>query len=183
MTNEDNAVSDVRAHPEYPEESQRLEDTKTAILDYVNNIDLNNIRGGDGWATANLIRFFSDKRERIKKSLYSPYFGRIDFSEAKNQPEKLYIGYQSLELAPARVIDWRAPISKLFYGSTAENQAYTSPGGEIHGTLYLKRHYTIEEGELRDIADEVDRRADKPLGGKMVTSEARLLQFLYRRGE
>jgi DNA helicase-2/ATP-dependent DNA helicase PcrA len=81
------------------------------------------------------------------------------------------------------VIDWRAPISKLFYGSTAENQAYTSPGGVIHGTLHLKRHYTIEEGELRDIADEVDRRAGKPSGGKMITSEARLLQFLYSRGD
>ncbi len=81
------------------------------------------------------------------------------------------------------MIDWRAPISKLFYGSVAEKQAYTSPGGEIHGTLYLKRHYTIEEGELLDIADEIDRRAGKPSSGKMITAEARLLQFLYSRGD
>jgi DNA helicase-2/ATP-dependent DNA helicase PcrA len=81
------------------------------------------------------------------------------------------------------VIDWRAPISKLFYGSTAEKQAYYAPEGEIHGTLYLKRHYTIEAGELQDIADEVDRRPGKPQGGKMISSEARLLQFLYSRGD
>lgn len=124
MTIEDNAFSDVQTHPEYPEESQRLDNTKAVIRDYVDNLDLNNIHGGDGWATANLIKFFRDKRERIQKTIDSPYFGRIDFSETGSLPEKLYIGYQGIELAPARVIDWRAPISKLFYGSTTENQAF-----------------------------------------------------------
>ncbi len=96
MKTEEKTSFEVQSHPEYLEESQRLEDTKAAIRDYVNHMDLDNIHGGDGWATANLIRFFSEKREHIQKSIDNPYFGRIDFCEADNQPEKLYIGYQSL---------------------------------------------------------------------------------------
>jgi DNA helicase-2/ATP-dependent DNA helicase PcrA len=174
----------AQEHPEYAAELERLTETRNAIQQAVENISQTRTLGGDEWTSHSLEVHFWNLREQVKQSTDSPYFGRVDFcQQGKYLPEKFYIGYNGIDLKEYRVIDWRAPISRLFYGSIAEEQSYRAPGKMIHGKLFLKRHYAIENGELLEIADEVDRRADRPSGGKMTSSENYLLQYLYSRGD
>ena len=85
----------------------------------------------------------------IKKAKDSPYFARIDFQSKKNN-EKCYIGKLGVQDYDNNIItvDWRAPISSLYYDSNIGECSYEAPGGKIEGNLTLKRQYTIENGEL-----------------------------------
>jgi len=86
-----------------------------------------------------------------------PYFARIDFSEAeKSEVEKLYIGKMSLmreEDQEMIIVDWRAPISNLYYEGRLGEAEYESPGGTVKGDLELKRQFSIDEGKLNEIFD------------------------------
>jgi DNA helicase-2/ATP-dependent DNA helicase PcrA len=174
---------DIHEHPEYPEESTRLMNTLEAIRQVLQDLDRRQVVGADEWAEYNMLRQIARRHELISQSQSSPYFGRLDFAASGEQPEKFYIGYQALPLGSWEVIDWRAPLGKLFYSGMAEDQSYNSPEGEVSGRLSLKRRYQIEGGQLLDILDEVDRRPDAPPTGRMVSEETFLLQQLYSRGD
>ena len=90
------------------------------------------------------------------KMLKSPYFGRIDFSEAHyNDTEKIYIGIGSLatEDGDFLVYDWRAPVSSMFYDYGLGDADYTCPAGVIEGTINLKRQYKITDGHIQYMFD------------------------------
>lgn len=92
----------------------------------------------------------------LLKMLKSPYFGRIDFSEAHyNDTEKIYIGIGSLATEDGEflVYDWRAPVSSMFYDYGLGDAAYTCPAGEIEGTITLKRQYKITDGHIQYMFD------------------------------
>lgn len=99
-----------------------------------------------------------EKLINIDKSLSKPYFARVDFTEDKTgRPEKLYIGKMSLmddgnnhELI---IVDWRAPISNLYYEGRLGNACYICPEGKIDGYIHLKRQFSIEDGMLQNIFD------------------------------
>ena len=97
------------------------------------------------------------KLRNLEGAQKKPYFARIDFTEAgKKKPEKLYIGKLSLtreEDQQPIIIDWRAPISNLYYESRLGPASYHCPEGEIGGDLQLKRQFSIEEGILERIFD------------------------------
>lgn len=86
-----------------------------------------------------------------------PYFARIDFKEKESaRTEKLYIGKMSLmreEDQEMIIVDWRAPISNLYYEGRLGDSEYESPGGRIRGDLKLKRQFSIDEGKLQEIFD------------------------------
>lgn len=86
-----------------------------------------------------------------------PYFARIDFREdGKEKAEQLYIGKMSLmrdEDQKIIIIDWRAPISSLYYEERLGRAGYLCPDGRIEGDLMLKRQFSFEEGVLKDIFD------------------------------
>ena len=86
-----------------------------------------------------------------------PYFARIDFSEdSRPEAEKLYIGKMSLirdEDQELIIVDWRAPVANLYYEGRLGDAAYQSPDGTIKGELKLKRQFSIDKGELREIFD------------------------------
>lgn len=93
----------------------------------------------------------------LRKMLQSPYFGRIDFAAAsQNQPAQIYIGVHSLT-APGKfrpcVYDWRAPVCSMFYDYGIGPASYTSPSGEIHGVISLKRQYKITDGAFEYLLD------------------------------
>jgi DNA helicase-2/ATP-dependent DNA helicase PcrA len=170
-------------HPDYLSETNRLENTISAIQHFIESIRTTRASGGDRWATENLKRFYAERIAGYREAMESPYFGRIDFSTDGDDPKEYYFGYRALDLRKYEVIDWRAPAGKLFYGSNAERQSYNAPKGLIQGRLLLKRRYQIESRRLLDIADEVDRRPIRPAGVKMVSADAYLLQTLYSRGD
>lgn len=95
--------------------------------------------------------------KNLKAASGRPYFSRIDFMEnGKQKPEKLYIGKMVLirdEDQELIIVDWRAPIANLYYEARLGESKYSCPDGEISGKLSLKRQFTIDEGELKDIFD------------------------------
>lgn len=86
-----------------------------------------------------------------------PYFARIDFTEDGGRGrEKLYIGKMSLireEDQKIIIVDWRAPIANLYYEGRLGEAAYQCPDGNVNGELKLKRQFSIDRGELREIFD------------------------------
>ena len=91
------------------------------------------------------------ERERLQKLILSPYFGRIDFTEAGEQSEPFYIGVHSF-VDPATsypvIFDWRAPISSIFYDFEVGPAFYIAPMGRIEGALTLKRQYKIRQSQM-----------------------------------
>ena len=81
----------------------------------------------------------------IEKAKLNPYFARIDF-RSKSNFDKCYIGKKGVTDYDNNVItvDWRAPISSLYYDSNIGECEYDAPEGIIKGNLLLKRQYTIE---------------------------------------
>lgn len=90
----------------------------------------------------------------IEKAKQIPYFARIDFNSNSNK-EKCYIGKLGVSDYDNNIItvDWRAPISSLYYDSNVGKCLYEAPDGTINGELTLKRQYTIENSKLINFND------------------------------
>jgi len=97
------------------------------------------------------------KLRNLVSARSKPYFARIDFIEkGKESAEKLYIGKMSLireEDQKLLIVDWRAPVANLYYEGRLGNASYECPDGKIEGTLQLKRQFSIDKGELKEIFD------------------------------
>lgn len=90
----------------------------------------------------------------IERAKNSPYFARIDF-ESNTNKDICYIGKLGVTDYDNNIItvDWRAPISSLYYDSNVGDAKYISPDGLISGKLLLKRQYTIENSKLINYND------------------------------
>jgi DNA helicase-2/ATP-dependent DNA helicase PcrA len=99
----------------------------------------------------------SSRRKVIKNALSSPYFARIDFKEKNaDQKEKIYIGLTSIiekERFNMLVMDWRAPVSSMYYDYELGLAQYEAPKGNIVGEIVLKRQYKIKNAKLRLAVD------------------------------
>ncbi|WP_405112035.1 RNA polymerase recycling motor HelD [Paenibacillus sp. FSL K6-1217] len=94
--------------------------------------------------------------KKYKKLVVSPYFGRIDFSEAGDEAaDRIYLGIGSLmeDNGTFLIYDWRAPISSLYYDGAPGPASYETPGGQITGTMELKRQFVIDNGEIEVMFD------------------------------
>lgn len=94
--------------------------------------------------------------QRNLKASLKPYFGRIDFSEErKDVYYSFYIGKSGIadENGQMLIVDWRAPISSVYYESDIGKSEYTAPGGMIPVNLDLKRTFEIENAALYDYYD------------------------------
>ena len=101
-----------------------------------------------------------DEKERLEhkiiktiESKENPYFARIDFQGINK--EICYIGKYGVSDYDNNIItiDWRAPISTLYYDSNIGECEYDSPSGKIKGELLLKRQYQIEKQKLISFQD------------------------------
>ena len=93
------------------------------------------------------------KLEKIKNV---PYFARMDFKEENRDLEKLYIGKISIldnKTAEPIIVDWRAPISNLYYEGKIGSAEYECLGKKIKGDILLKRQYIIEKKQLKKYID------------------------------
>mgnify|MGYP001115417201 CR=1 FL=1 len=76
----------------------------------------------------------------------------MDFKEDTKDLEKFYIGKISLldnKTAYPIIVDWRAPISNLYYEGRIGKASYECLGKQIEGEIFLKRQYIIENQELK----------------------------------
>ena len=97
------------------------------------------------------------KTSDVAKALLKPYFARVDFAEDGGVgPQRFYIGKMTLfanEGAKMLIIDWRAPVSTLYYEGRIGEASYDCPDGLISGEISLKRQYVIENASLDGITD------------------------------
>lgn len=86
----------------------------------------------------------------------APYFGRVDFKEEEFDEEKIYIGRFGLtpegSYEPV-IVDWRAPVSALFYTSSLGESSYRAPAGKIDVDILKKRQYIIKKAKLSGMFD------------------------------
>ena len=110
----------------------------------------------DDYVKAQMIYLGAKKLKDLKQIKKKPYFARIDFKAEDEEKEKLYIGKLSIIDSKTQkpiIIDWRAPISNLYYDGRIGKSSYNSPQGEIKGEISLKRQYFIEERILKKFSD------------------------------
>lgn len=94
----------------------------------------------------------SKQKDLLEAQKQNAYFGRVDFKENKsNQVFAYYIGISHVlkENFPIPlVLDWRAPLSSIYYDFELGKASYTAPDGKISGNIYLKRQYKVAKREL-----------------------------------
>ena len=85
----------------------------------------------------------------------SPYFARIDFTEANEPRETLYLGIASLRDSKEEtiIIDWRAPIANLYYEGELGPTFYETDEDRFEVDLLLKRQFKIQDGEMLSMVD------------------------------
>ena len=96
-------------------------------------------------------------RKRMYRLKDTAFFGRIDFRENGNEATaKLYIGvhnFQDIESKQNLVLDWRAPISSLFYDFELGEAFYDTEKRKTEGSISLKRQFRIRGGEMQYMLD------------------------------
>jgi len=78
----------------------------------------------------------------------NPFFSKIIFDD-KSGENTFYIGLKDVYLNKVNyVLDWRAPISSLYYYSNLGKTHYDAPMGRIDVDLKLKRQFKVKNGEI-----------------------------------
>jgi DNA helicase-2/ATP-dependent DNA helicase PcrA len=164
-------------HPAYPEELARLDYTLgfvaqnlDAAAEKKQMVDRAASRAKKGYQQADSSQEYMDlmlsaalqssvnlRLRNLESARSKPYFARVDFKESgKAETERLYIGKMCLareEDQKLVIVDWRAPVSNLYYESRLGTAVYDCPAGEITGELRLKRQFSIDDGVLGAIFD------------------------------
>lgn len=160
-------------HPEYSTEKEKLNemcrkiDGEITMLEERVNYYEKKTEGirktsNGGFVTefemaSHMFEIHSKKLLEYKRSYDKPYFGRIDFQKLDSkEKESFYIGKTSLlnkEDKKMLIIDWRAPISGIYYSGELGEAMYRSPDGLVIGELSLKRQYEIQDRKLINIFD------------------------------
>ncbi|MGD7046494.1 RNA polymerase recycling motor HelD [Jeotgalibacillus proteolyticus] len=122
---------------------------------------------------ASLLQMNTDQVKRLKSVYDKPYFARIDYQKNNEEKESLYIGKASLhnpENQSQIIVDWRSPVSNVYYDGRLGDVEYEVNGETTQGYLSLKRQYQIEKGELLNIQDvdltTTDELLQQSLAGK-----------------
>ncbi len=164
-------------HIDYEKETARLEETISYIVRIISLVvdkrlkyrqdmreaftELDDMDSSLSYANILLNTKLLDSLEQnfslLKRSKDHPYFARMDIRQSdKDKLEEIYIGKISLfdeSMDTPLVVDWRAPISSVYYDGRLGRTRYSAYGDEFEIDLHLKRQYTIENGELKHYVD------------------------------
>lgn len=92
------------------------------------------------------------QKQRFKKMLDSPFFGRVDFQyDGDEDAEIFYIGIGNFAERTGSlplIYDWRAPVSGLFYDFDKGPASYVAPAGELTGEILSKWQYKIRNSRM-----------------------------------
>ena len=110
-----------------------------------------------------------------QRALKKPYFGRIDIKENGRNDETFYIGKGGVmkDTTTIMVVDWRAPLSNVYYENGLGECSYIAPGNvEITIDLKRKRTYEIIGEKLIEYFD-----------SEVVTNDELLTKYLAKNKE
>jgi len=105
-----------------------------------------------------LIDDIDEKLEILRRHAKEPYFAKLVFNDVNDGKEfKGYIGRLSIgDIAnpeDEKVVDWRSPISDLYYNGRLGRSDYTAHGNKFEVDLHLKRQINIKNDEVESIYD------------------------------
>ena len=115
------------------------EKIKRVASDYKNNPFLQ----------ATLLEQYTTKLQLLERTINTPFFGRIDFLHDEDTKDTVcYIGKVGVldDDGNPITVDWRAPISSLYYDSNIGYAKYLAPEGIMKGELKLKDNLIYRMG-------------------------------------
>jgi len=142
-------------------EEKKLKDTISKITEEhefientLSNTDMN--YDMENLAKGLVLQMYVNKLENMRKMKDDPYFARMDYQENGKNRETFYIGKLSVldnkTLEPI-VVDWRAPISNLYYEGKIGKASYNVLDEKFEGEIFLKRQYVIKKQKLKKYVD------------------------------
>jgi len=135
--------------------SKKLVNEKKELENRISQTEQN--MGKDDFVKEQIIYSGHKKILDIDNIKDKPYFARIDIKENEQTgTEKLYIGKISVIDSNTKepiIVDWRAPISNLYYDGTIGTSSYTVGTNTIDCEVSLKRQYFIENQILEKYID------------------------------
>lgn len=132
---------------------EKLESEEKKIEDRLSKTESSN---NNPYVQAHLAYLGHQKIVDLRNIKSKPYFARIDFKANGENVEKLYIGKISIIDSKTQepiIIDWRAPISNLYYDGRIGKSSYQTLDKKIEGNILLKRQYFIENQILEKYSD------------------------------
>ena len=144
----------LREKEKLAEVVEKLNNEEKELEEHTSKSDKNYEK--ESFVKAHLLYLNHKKLSDLKKIKNKPYFARIDFKATEDEKEELYIGKLSVLDSNTQkpiIIDWRAPISNLYYDGRIGKSSYKSPEGIVEGEISLKRQYFIENQILEKYSD------------------------------
>lgn len=113
---------------------------------------------GQLMAGQHLLEHSQNMLRKSKAALKKAYFGRIDYDDLTyGVKESRYIGKNGVTTEDNEVIivDWRAPVSSVYYENELGKGSYEVPGNRpVEVELHKKRTYDIQGDELLGFYDD-----------------------------
>lgn len=137
---------------------QLIETRKKALEEYRDDEDkLIEYFDHERFVTEESFKAIDRKFKELTILQTSPYFGKVDFKEKDfNEEDKIYVGRFGLTPEDAYepvVVDWRAPVSALFYAGKIGDAHYEAPVGKVNVDIKGKRQFIIKKERLVGMFD------------------------------
>lgn len=110
----------------------------------------------EGYAREEIYKIIDKQLKELTILKASPYFGKITINDEDFGLLELYIGrfgVTSEEDYEPLIVDWRAPVSSLFYKGTLGEASYNTPEGMVNCTIAERRQLIIKKGDLKGLFD------------------------------
>jgi DNA helicase-2/ATP-dependent DNA helicase PcrA len=178
---------DPQQHPEAAAEAEHLRQTLGKLEQRIDEIGTWDVKGFEGHEAAALQTQLVKTYDNLVTARKQVYFGRLDVRpRGRATTETHYLGRVGFdERGKIVVVDWRAPLARLFSRRRPGQAQYDSPDGRLTVDLQMKRHLVVEQGALREIFDEYDSRPDAPAASAaragLVDPDAYLREILSGR--
>lgn len=109
-------------------------------------------------AGQNILEHTQNALRKNRAALAKTYFGRIDYEDRSfHQKECCYIGKNGITRNQTEVVvvDWRAPVSSVYYENELGEGSYEVPGAKaVSICLERKRTYDVADGKLLGYYDD-----------------------------
>ncbi len=137
-------------------QKEKVLSDRQIFIDYFREMHVDERNDWLQYEHANLTNYdmSQQKLRNLSKQLSSPYFGKVIFN-TKNREKVYYIGVYSLfdnDYIPV-IIDWRAPVSTLYYECEPGEASFTVNNDVKQGILTQKRRFSWKDGVLASAQD------------------------------
>lgn len=173
---------------EYTEKLERQKE----LLKESSSIKINNSSNEAMWESSGELREFEqnlviksnelnqvqNRRAVLEKMQEDPYFGRIDYHNVnEKEEEQIYVGIGSLfDKEENLIVDWRAPISALYYEGNVGDRVKLRFGEHIEAfEVDLKRQFRVRNATITGMIDTDNVMGDPYLLEVLESSSSNLM--------